>query len=187
MGEKGPRGANGSTGSTGPIGPYGQTICHYPYSTTTTTDLANLPLPSIAVATGWNTYRNSNTYPSYIAWNAGQQLESTKVYVSLIEQTGVNIHTFLSMLRQGDYVTIQSKINHLILQKWNINAVPVLHDNCIELGVSLVDGSAIEDPSVILIFAYNGNAIANALDERIETLEATVAMLAARLAAAGIA
>ena len=195
MGDKGPSGAIGATGATGPIGPSGQTICLYTYSITTTTDITKLPYPLIgtpAMATSWNVYRNSNTYPSYIAWNQVNQLASTKLYVSWVDQTGVNIHKFLSMLRQGDHVTIQSKANYLLTQEWSLNAVPIAHENCIEFSIGLANttSSAIPvDCSVIFIFTYNGTAIANAnaLETRIATLEATIVALTARLTAAGIA
>jgi len=201
IGAKGPMGANGVNGASGPqgptgppglLGPSGQTICHYNYSVSTTTEHANLPAKVVGTATingNWNTYRNSNTYPSYIAWNNTAQLESTKLYASWFEQNGVNIRKFLSMLRQGDRVTIQSKTNHLQVQEWTLTSAPIAHDNCMEFGVSLAksDSTAITDPSAIFIFAYNGNAVVNTMENRIAALETTVASLVARLAAAHIA
>ena len=137
---------------------------------------------------GWNTFRNSNTYPSYIAWNYASQLESTKLHVSWVEQTGVNIHKFLSMLRINDVVTIQSKTNHRIVQEWILNAPPVPHDNCIEFGVELANPAslAITDPSAILIFAYHGAALTSALERRITALEEAVASLLAQLPRQGV-
>ena len=199
-GEKGPMGANGAPGAPGAqgpmgppglLGPSGQTICHYNYSVSTTTEHANLPAPVVGTATincNWNTYRNSNTYPSYISWNHAAQLESTKLHVSWFDQNGVNIRKFLSMLRQGDHVTVQSKTNHLQVQEWTLTSAPIAHDNCMEFGVSLAksDSTAITDPSAIFIFAYNGNAVVNTMENRIAALETTVASLVARLAAAHI-
>lgn len=195
MGDKGPRGANGATGATGPIGPAGQTICMYTYSIIATTNIASLPSPLVgtpAIATNWNIYRNSNIYPSYIAWNHSNQLASTKVYVSWIDQTGVNIRIFLRMLRQGDRITIQSKTNYLLVQEWILNSAPIAHENCIEFNINLSNGSTTIpiDNSVVLMFAYNGIAITNninGLETRIATLEATINTLTARLTAAGIA
>jgi hypothetical protein len=194
-GDKGPRGANGATGATGPIGPAGQTICMYTYSIVATTDIAMLPSPRVgtpAVATNWNIYRNSNIYPSYIAWNHANQLASTKLYVSWVDQTGVNINIFLRMLRQGDCITIQSKTNYLLVQEWRLNSTPIAHENCIEFNIILSNGGSTAipiDQSVVLIFAYNGIAITSiqALETRIATLEATINTLTARLTAAGIA
>lgn len=200
-GEKGPMGANGANGAPGTqgpagpqglLGPSGQTICHYNYPVSTTTVHANLPAPVVGTATingNWNTYRNSNIYPSYISWNHSSQLESNKLYVSWFEQNGVNVRKFLSMLRQGDRVTIQSKTNHLQVQEWTLTSAPIAHDNCIELGVSLAksDSTAITDPCAIFIFAYNGNAVVNTMENRIASLETTVASLVARLTAAHIA
>lgn len=199
-GEKGPMGANGANGAPGAqgpmgppglLGPSGQTICHYNYSVSTTTEHANLPAPVVGTATingNWNTYRNSNTYPSYISWNHAAQLESTKLHASWFDQNGVNIRKFLSMLRQGDHVTVQSKTNHLQVQEWTLTSAPIAHDNCMEFGVSLAksDSTAITDPSAIFIFAYNGNAVVNTMENRIAALETTVASLVARLAAAHI-
>ena len=198
IGDKGPHGAHGATGATGatgPTGPSGQTICMYTYSISATTDIATLPSTQVgtpAVATNWNIYRNSNTYPSYIAWNHSNQLASTKLYVSWIDQTGVNIRIFLGMLRQGDRITIQSKTNYLLVQEWTLNSAPIAHDKCIEFNMHLsnVVSTAIPvDQSVVLIFAYNGIAITNinAFETRIAALEATIVALAARLTAAGIA
>jgi len=194
-GDKGPRGANGATGATGPIGPAGQTICMYTYSIVATTDIAMLPSPRVgtpAVATNWNIYRNSNIYPSYIAWNHANQLASTKLYVSWVDQTGVNIRIFLRMLRQGDHITIQSKTNYLLVQEWRLNSAPIAHENCIEFNINLSNGSTTIpiDNSVVLMFAYNGIAITNninGLETRIATLETTINTLTARLTAAGIA
>jgi len=188
-GEKGPRGATGETGATGATGATGysgQTICHYTFPISTEIDLAKLPSPfigTIAVQSGWNTYRNSNTYPSYIVWNHENQLESNKVCVSWIEQTGTNIHKFLSMLREGDRVTIQSKTNHLLVQEWILNSPPVPHDNYMEFGVNLAnsESSAITDTSAMFMFAYNGHALTHALETRIASLEEAVASLIARL------
>jgi hypothetical protein len=199
-GEKGPMGANGAPGAQGAqgpmgppglLGPSGQTICHYNYSVSTTTEHANLPAPVVGTATincNWNTYRNSNTYPSYISWNHAAQLESTKLHVSWFDQNGVNVRKFLSMLRQGDHVTVQSKTNHLQVQEWTLTSAPIAHDNCMEFGVSLAksDSTAITDPYAIFIFAYNGNAVVNTMENRIAALETTVASLVARLAAAHI-
>ena len=194
-GDKGPRGANGPAGPAGPIGPVGQTICMYTYSITATTDIARLSSPLVgtpAIATNWNIYRNSNMYPSYIAWNQSNQLASTRLYVSWIDQTGTNIRIFLGMLRQGDRITIQSKTNYLLVQEWILNSAPIAHDNCIEFNINLSNGGSTAipiDQSVVLIFAYNGIAITNinALDTRLATLEATIVALTARLTAAGIA
>jgi hypothetical protein len=189
-GEKGPRGekgATGETGATGATGYSGQTICHYTFPISTEIDPANLPSPfvgTIAVLSGWNTYRNSNTYPSYIAWSHANQLESNKLYVSWIEQTGTNIHKFLSMLREGDRVAIQSKTNHLLVQEWILNSPPVPHDNYMEFGVNLANTDSslvITDPSAMFMFAYNGHALAHALETRIASLEGAVASLIARL------
>jgi hypothetical protein len=196
-GEKGPcgangaNGANGATGATGAIGSAGQTICHYTFPITPETNSDNLPSPfvrALATPSGWNTYRNSNTYPSYIAWNNASQLESTKLHVSWIEQSGVNIHKFLSMLRMNDVVTIQSKTNHLMVQEWRLNSPPVSHDNCIDFEVELVnpESLAITDPYAILIFAYNGNALTSALEHRIAALEEVVASLIAQLPRQGV-
>lgn len=190
-GSNGAPGIQGAMGPPGPIGNSGQTICHYNYSVSTTTEHANLPAPVVGTATingNWNTYRNSNVHPSYIAWNHAAQLESTKLYVSWFDQNGVNIRKFLSMLRQGDHATVQSKTNHLHVQEWTLSSAPIAHDNCMEFGVSLAksDSTAITDPSAIFIFAYNGNAVVNAMENRIASLETTVASLVARLAAAHI-
>jgi hypothetical protein len=184
-------GATGATGATGAAGSNGQTICHYTFPITAETNRANLPSPFIgtpAIPFGWNTFRNSNTYPSYIAWNHASHLESTKLYVSWVEKTGVNIHKFLSMLRINDVVTIQSKTNHRIVQEWILNAPPVPHDNYIEFGVELANPAslAITDPSAILIFAYHGAALTSALEHRITALEESVASLLAQLPRQGV-
>jgi len=191
VGEKGPRGETGATGAIGIAGAAGQTICHYTFPITTETNHANLPCPfvgTLATPTGWNTFRNSNTYPSYIAWNNASQIESTKLCVSWVEQTGVNIHKFLSMLKINDVVTIQSKTNHLLVQEWVLNSLPVHHDNYIEFGIDLAnpESVAITDTAAILIFAYNGNALTNALENRITALEAAIASLIAQLPRQGV-
>jgi hypothetical protein len=197
-GEKGPQGARGPSGPIGPVGPSGQTIGHYVFPITTITNHSNLPSPHIsdantAAATGWNTYRNSSSYPSYISWNNTNQLAATTLYVSCIDNSGTNVHKFLSMLRVNDVVTIQSKTNHLITQEWKLNAAPISHDNCIEFGVTLAksDSAQISTPEhthALLAFVYSGNALtnANAAEARIAALEERVAALTARLTSAGI-
>lgn len=195
-GEKGPQGARGIDGPIGPVGPSGQTICHYVFPITTTTDHSDLPSPYISVAntaTGWNTYRNSSIFPSYISWNNANQLAATKLHVSWIDNSGTNVHKFLSMLRINDVVTIQSKTNHLVTQEWKLNAAPISHDNCMEFSVALaksdsVQISTLEHTHALLAFVYSGNALANAnaAEARIAALEARVAALTARLTSAGI-
>jgi hypothetical protein len=195
-GEKGPQGARGLDGTIGPVGPSGQTICHYVFPITTTLDRSDLPSPYTSVAntaTGWNTYRNSSTYPSYISWNNANQLAATKLHVSWIDNSGINVHKFLSMLRINDVVTIQSKTNHLTTQEWKLNAAPISHENCIEFSVTLAKSDSVqistpEHTHALLAFVYSGNALANAnaAEARIAALEATVAALSARLTSAGI-
>jgi hypothetical protein len=196
-GEKGPQGARGLDGPIGPAGPSGQTICHYVFPITTITTHSNLPSPHInvanAAATGWNTYRNSSTYPSYISWNNANQLASNKLHVSLIDNSGTNVHKFLSMLRINDVVTIQSKTNHLITQEWKLNAAPISHDNYIEFSVTLANPNSVqmstpEHTHALFAFVYSGNALANAnaTEARIAALEERVAALTARLTSAGI-
>jgi hypothetical protein len=197
-GEKGPQGARGLDGTIGPVGPSGQTICHYVFPITTTTCHSDLPSPYISVAntataTGWNTYRNSSTFPSYISWNNANQLAATKLHVSWIDNSGINVHKFLSMLRINDVVTIQSKTNHLVTQEWELNAAPISHDNCIEFSVTLANSNSVqistpEHTHALLAFVYSGNALANAnaAEARIAALESRVAALTARLTSAGI-
>lgn len=198
-GEKGPQGARGLDGPIGPVGPSGQTICHYVFPITTKIDRSDLPSPYMSVAntataTGWNTYRNSSTFPSYISWNNANQLAATKLHVSWIDNSGINVHKFLSMLRINDVVTIQSKTNHLVTQEWKLNAAPISHDNCIEFSVTLANSNSVqistpEHTHALLAFVYSGNALANAnaAEARIAALEARVAALTARLTSAGIA
>lgn len=197
-GEKGPQGARGLDGPIGPVGPSGQTICHYVFPITTKIDRSDLPSPYMSVAntataTGWNTYRNSSTFPSYISWNNANQLAATKLHVSWIDNSGINVHKFLSMLRINDVVTIQSKTNHLVTQEWKLNAAPISHDNCIEFSVTLANSNSVqistpEHTHALLAFVYSGNALANAnaAEARIAALEARVAALTARLTSAGI-
>jgi len=197
-GEKGPQGARGLDGTIGPVGPSGQTICHYVFPITTTTCHSDLPSPYISVAntetaTGWNTYRNSSTFPSYISWNNANQLAATKLHVSWIDNSGINVHKFLSMLRINDVVTIQSKTNHLVTQEWELNAAPISHDNCIEFSVTLANSNSVqistpEHTHALLAFVYSGNALANAnaAEARIAALELRVAALTAQLTSAGI-
>lgn len=195
QGEKGPQGPRGLDGPIGRTGPSGQTICHYVFPTTTTTEFSELPSPFIGVATAtrWNTYRNSSVYPSYIAWNNSTQLKSTKLYVSWFDHSGTNIHNFISMLQINDIVTIQSKTNHLIKQEWKLNTAPIARDNFIELGVTLAkaDSVQISPPDhthALFIFAYTGTALynANAAETRIAALEEKIATLSARLSSVGI-
>ena len=195
-GEKGPQGARGIDGPIGPVGPSGQTICHYVFPITTTTDHSDLPSPYNGVANtaiGWNTYRNSSIFPSYISWNNANQLAATKLHVSWSDNSGINVHKFLSMLRVNDVVTIQSKTNHLVTQEWKLNAAPISHDNCIEFSVTLANSNSVqistpEHTHALLAFVYSGNALANAnaAEARIAALEARVAALTARLTSAGI-
>ena len=195
-GEKGPQGARGVDGPIGPTGPSGQTICHYVFPITTTTLYASLPSPYVGLSTsttGWNTYRNSSTYPSYISWNNSNQLASTKLHVSWIDNSGINIHKFLSMLRINDIITIQSKTNHTVVQEWKLNAAPIEHENCMELSITLAKSNSVqmippEHTHVLFMFVYSGNSLinANATESRIAALEQRIAALTARLASAGI-
>lgn len=200
-GDKGPQGAQGipgipgTPGLIGPNGASGQTICHYVFPITTTTLHSDLPSPYVGVSTpvGWNTYRNSSTYPSYISWNNANQLASTKLYVSWIDGSGINVQKFMSMLKINDVVTIQSKTNHALSQEWKLNAAPIPHDNFMEFNVTLAKSNSAqllppENTHALFIFVYNGNALtnANALESRIAELEERVIALTARLAAAGI-
>jgi hypothetical protein len=194
-GDKGPQGAQGIPGAPGPIGPNGasgQTICHYVFPITTATLHSDLPSPYIGVSTpiGWNTYRNSSTYPSYISWNNANQLASTKLHVSWIDGSGINVQKFMSMLKMNDVVTIQSKTNHALYQEWKLNAAPIPHDNFMEFNVTLAKSNSAqllppENTHALFIFVYNGNALtnANALESRIAALEERVNTLTARLAA----
>lgn len=197
-GDKGPQGAQGNTGATGLIGPTGasgQTICHYVFPITTTILKSELPSPYVGVSTpsGWNTYRNSSTHPSYISWNNSNQLASTKLCVSWIDGSGVNVHKFLSMLKMNDVVTIQSKANHALSQEWKLNASPVPYANFMEFSITLANSTSVQLPPtenthVLFIFVYSGNALtnANATEARIAALEERVTSLTTRLAAAGI-
>lgn len=195
QGEKGPQGPRGLDGPIGLTGSSGQTICHYVFPITTTTTDSELPSPYVGVstATRWNTYRNSSVYPSYIAWNTSSQLEATKLFVSWIDHSGVNVHNFTSMLRRNDIVTIQSKTNHAIKQEWKLNADPIAHPNFMELDVTLAKTGSVqiapsEHTHALFIFAYTGTALynANAAETRIAALEEKVATLTARLALVGI-
>ena len=196
-GDKGPQGAQGNPGATGLIGPTGasgQTICHYVFPITTTILKSELPSPHVGVSTpsGWNTYRNSSTHPSYISWNNSNQLASTKLCVSWIDGSGVNVRKFLSMLKINDVVTIQSKTNHALSQEWKLTAAPVPHDNFMEFSITLANSNSAQLPPTenhaMFIFVYSGNALANAnaTEARIAALEERITTLTARLAAAGI-
>lgn len=194
-GEKGPQGARGLDGPIGLTGPSGQTICHYVFPITTTTMDSELPSPHIGVSTPtrWNTYRNSSNYPSYIAWNTSTQLKATKLFVSWIDNSGINVHNFMSMLRRNDIVTIQSKTNHMIKQEWKLNIDPIARPNFMELNVTLANSDSAQiTPSdhthALFIFAYTGTALynANSAETRIAALEAKIATLTARLASVGI-
>lgn len=195
-GDKGPQGARGLDGMIGPVGPSGQTISYHIFPITTITDIARLPSPQVATTStpvGWNTFRNSSIHPSYISWNHATQLLSTKLYVSLVDFYGVNIHRFLKMLSVNDVVTIQSKTNHNVLQEWKLTSSPVLRANFIEFNVSLANTSSVpistpEHTHVLFIFAYSGTAFqnANANEIRILALEEKVKSLMSRLSSAGI-
>ena len=194
-GEKGPQGTRGLDGPIGLTGSSGQTICHYVFPITTTTKDSELPSPYVGVstATRWNTYRNSSVYPTYIAWNTASQLEATKLFVSWIDHSGVNVHNFMSMLRRNDIVTIQSKTNHTVKQEWKLNAAPIAHDNFMELGVTLAKMGSVQiappdHTHALFIFAYTGSVLsnANAAEIRFAALEEKVAALTARLASVGI-
>lgn len=195
-GDKGPQGARGLDGMIGPVGPSGQTISYHIFPITTITDIARLPSPQVATTStpvGWNTFRNSSIHPSYISWNHATQLLSTKLYVSLVDFYGVNIHRFLKMLSVNDVVTIQSKTNHNVLQEWKLTSSPVLRANFIEFNVSLANTSSVpistpEHTHVLFIFAYSGTAFqnANANEIRILALEEKVKTLMSRLSSAGI-
>jgi hypothetical protein len=194
-GEKGPQGPRGLDGPIGRTGASGQTICHYVFPITTITTVSELPSPftGVSTATRWNTYRSSSVYPSYIAWNNSNQLKSTKLFVSWIDQTGTNIHNFINMLQMNDIVTIQSKTNHMIKQEWKLITAPIAHANFIELGVTLAKPDSVQilspdHPHALFIFAYTGTALynANAAETRIAALEEKVATLTARLASVGI-
>ena len=192
-GEKGPPGAKGDDGATGPTGPIGptglsgQTICHYVFPITTTTLYSNLPTPYTGSSTsnaGWNTYRNSSSYPSYISWNNSNQLSSTKLYVSWIDNSGINVYKFLSMLRINDNLMIQSQTNCNCLQEWKLNANPINHDNFIELSVTLANTNSVQivppdHTHVLFVFSYSGNALVYTTDieARIAALEQLVATL----------
>jgi hypothetical protein len=187
-GDKGPQGAQGIPGVTGLIGPTGasgQTICHYLFPITSATTRSELPAPSVGtVSTGWNTYRNVAANPSYISWNNTNQLASTKLHVSWVDHSGINIRTFLSMLKRNDTITVQSKTNHATTQEWTLNADPVAHDNCMEFSVTLTNQASaqpIEHTHALLIFVYSGNALhkANATESRLAALEQRVAALMA--------
>lgn len=191
-GEKGPQGAQGIPGVTGLIGPTGasgQTICHYLFPITNATTHSELPAPSVGtVSTGWNTYRNVSTNPSYISWNNANQLASNTLHVSWFDHYGINIRTFLSMLKQNDVITIQSKTDHANMQQWRLNAAPIAHDNCVEFGVTLINqqtAQPIQHTHALLMFVYAGNALndATAAEARLAALEARVAVL---MASAGI-
>lgn len=197
-GDKGPQGARGPDGMIGPVGPSGQTISYHIFPITTITDVSRLPSPQVATTSapvGWNTFRNSSIYPSYIAWNNASQLLSTKLYVSLVDFYGVNIHRFLKMLSVNDVVTIQSKTNHNVSQEWKLTSSPVLRANLIEFNVSLANTSSSSVPisppehtHVLFMFAYSGTAFpnANANENRILALEEKVKTLMSRLSSAGI-
>ncbi len=193
-GEKGPQGAQGipgPAGLVGPVGPAGQTICHYVFPITTITDKSGLPCQhagvAVSAATGWNTYRNSAVNPSYISWSNANQLESDKLHVSLIDNSGVNVCRFLSMLKINDTVTLQSKINHTIYQEWKLTADPIAHDNCMEFNVTLANPDSAqsimppEHTHALFMFMYSGNALQNstAIEARLTALEEMLAALMA--------
>jgi hypothetical protein len=192
-GEKGPQGAQGIDGPPGPIGPPGLTICHYVFPITPTTSPDELPSPHIGVAWphGWNTYRNSTIFPSYISWNNSEQLHATKLYVSWLDHSGTNVHKFLNRIRINDIVTIQSKTSHLISQEWKLNADPIAHHDYLELSVTLANSNSLqitatEHTHALLTFAYSGLPQFNEYEVRIATLEDNIAALAARLDAVRI-
>ena len=172
-GEKGPRGATGATGSSG------ETVGYYVYTTSTITNPADLMSASTTNSFGWNQNRAS-AQQNYIAWNSNTtQLSSTHIYISYIDQSGVDVRNFLTMLRVKDHFIIQAKDDATAHQEWKISSIN-LHDTYIDFEVSKptqVNPSVIDSNSVILIFSYSGVAFANLANE----LEAKVAALEAKI------
>jgi hypothetical protein len=174
-GEKGPRGATGATGSSG------ETIGYYAYTTSTMTNPTDLTSAS-TTNFGWNPNRAS-AQENYIAWNSTTQLSSTHIYISYIDQSGVDVRNFLTMLRANDHFIIQAKGDATAHQEWKISSIN-LHDAYIDFGVSnpttQVNPSVINSNSVILIFSYSGVAfanLANGLEAKVAALEAKISVL----------
>jgi len=174
-GEKGPRGATGATGSSG------ETVGYYVYTTSTTTNPADLMSASTTNSFGWNQNRAS-AQQNYIAWNSNTQLSSTHIYISYIDQSGVDVRNFLTMLRVKDHFIIQAKGDATAHQEWKISSIN-LHDTYIDFEVSKptqVNPSVIDSNSVILIFSYSGVAfanLANGLEAKVAALEAKISVL----------
>lgn len=175
MGEKGPRGATGATGHSG------ETMGYYSYFTSSITNPTNFPTMSTTGSFGWNkTYASAP--PNYIAWNSDQQLSSTHIYISYIDNLGVDIRNFLTMLRANDHFIIQAKSDATTHQEWKISSI-ILHDAYIDFEVSQptqVNQRAIGSDSVILIFSYKGIAyesLSNGVEAKVAELEAKLIRL----------
>jgi hypothetical protein len=174
-GEKGPRGATGATGSSG------ETIGYYVYTTSTMTNPTDLISASTTNSFGWNQIRAA-AQQNYVAWNSDKQLLSTHIYISYIDQFGVDVRNFLTMLRVNDRFVIQAKSDATMHQEWKINSINV-HDSCIDFGVSnptQINQHIINSDSVILIFSYSGVAfenLANGLEAKVTALETKIISL----------
>ena len=99
-GSRGLQGLNGIQGHTGPRGANGISSNLYNF-------VAKLQVLGTPPAGG-------------IYWDNEDQLSATTITLSHLTQLGNSVSLFLSVLKLGDYIVIQSKENSTNVQKWKV-------------------------------------------------------------------
>ena len=118
-GPTGEQGIQGPTGATGQQGNPGVSSSYYDFNAKTT------------LYTG-------DPGSGFIIWDNATQASATKLNISHLTQTGVDIDIFLADLKLGDYVYLQDINDSDNYQRWIVNGTITIHTNSYaEIPVSL--------------------------------------------------
>jgi len=122
QGIQGETGPTGATGVTGPQGEQGPSSSFYNYRTDTTSQLPGPPIAS-----------------GKVRWNDVDTTLATKIWVSVLDETGDDLEILLNQLTTGDSFIIQDKSNASQFQNWNITASTLFSGLMVEYDVVLAN------------------------------------------------
>ena len=109
-GPTGEAGSQGNIGATGPRGSDGISSNLYNYKAD-----AN--------------HGSGTPAPGYLLWNTNLQISATTIRFSFLTSLGNDVDLFLSVLKSGDSLVIQSQSNSNVFQRWVVNGMPTIVPN----------------------------------------------------------
>ena len=133
-GPTGEAGSQGNIGATGPRGSDGISSNLYNYKAD-----AN--------------HGSGTPAPGYLLWNTNLQISATTIRFSFLTSLGNDVDLFLSVLKSGDSLVIQSQSNSNVFQRWVVNGMPTIVPNSYVIVPVAYSSGAAE-------FAHNDEIIA---------------------------